>query len=147
MSKSLVLVVLLVLCALGMACSSEERSQRNREDRPASEEREGRAPEQQETVVGPRKTRAQQEAIGLGEVAEVGSLRVRAFAVRSENTVYYMAGPGEPAASRDSLSGEYIAIDYVAENASGSPLTTHLEARLEDAQVFTESRSSSVPQA
>jgi hypothetical protein len=144
MNRSLMLVALLVLCALGMACSSEG-TQRNREDRAASEERARRVPEQQEAVVRPPKTRVQQEeAIGLGEVANVGSLRIRAFEVRSEDTVYYMAGPGKPAASRDSLSGEYLVIDYVAENASGSPLTTQLEASLDDAQGSSYSHDDSI---
>jgi hypothetical protein len=84
-------------------------------------------------------TTQQNEAgtVGLGEVAEVGDISFRAFDVRTEDTAYYMEGPGSSAASRENVSGEYVAIDYVAENASDSPLTTEVEARLEDTQGYS----------
>jgi hypothetical protein len=135
MKRYFVLIVVLVFSTIGMACSSEEGSQRSRDDRAGSKDRRANAQEQATTVATLEQTTAQEtEAVGLGEVAEVGNLRIRTFDVRSEDTVHYMAGPGEPAASRESFSGEYVAIDYVAENTSGVPLTTQVEARLEDAQ-------------
>jgi hypothetical protein len=136
MKRYLTLILMVAVSTLGMACSSEEGSQRDPEDWTGSGKQTATSPAQT-TVTTPQETTAQQEeteGVGLGEVVEVGDLRIRAFDVRSEDTVHFMSGPGAPAASRESFSGEYVAIDYVGENASDSSLTTEVEARLEDAQ-------------
>jgi hypothetical protein len=145
MKRSLMLIVVLVVSTIGMACSSEEGSQRDGDERSGSKDRVVNAPAQA-TVATPEQMTAQQEteAVGLGEVVEVGNLRIRTFDVRSEDTVHYMTGPGEPAAFRDSFSGEYVVIDYVAENASGDHLTTELEARLDDVQGNSYSHDDSI---
>lgn len=82
--------------------------------------------------------------VGLGENAELGDLYLRAFEVRSEDIVYSTPGPGEPPVSRGGPSAEYLAIDYVVENASSSPATLQLEATLEDAQGGTHSPDGSI---
>jgi hypothetical protein len=89
MQKFLVLLVVLVLFISGTACSSEEGSQRDRQDRAGSGHRVRNAPTQEATM-----QQNEAEAVSLGEVAEVDDISFRPFDVRMEDTAYYMAGPG-----------------------------------------------------
>jgi hypothetical protein len=45
-----------------------------------------------------------------------------------------MSGPGKRPVTRGNISSEYVAIDYLAKNLSGSPLTTGAKATLLDDQ-------------
>ena len=138
MKRSLMFISVLVVSALGMACSSEEGSQRDREDRSGASNRAGSAPAQTTTVVTPEETTAQQQeveaTVGLGEVAELGDISFRAFDVRSEDDVHYLSGPGSSPETRESASGEYVAVDYVAENGSESQTSLRAQATLEDSE-------------
>ena len=69
---------------------------------------------------------------GIGDGVEAGDLRFRVFEVRSKDRIYAMSKPGADPVSRGNISSEYVAIDYVAKNISGSPLTTGAEATLLD---------------
>jgi hypothetical protein len=71
---------------------------------------------------------------GIGDEVEAGDLLFRTFEVRSKDRVYSMAKPGANPVSRGAESSEYVAIDYVAKNTSGSPLTTEAKATLLDDQ-------------
>ena len=69
---------------------------------------------------------------GLGEAVKVGSISIRVFDVRFRDRVYAVSGPGEEAVTKGGGSGEFVAVDFVAQNVSGSPLTTKARATLVD---------------
>ena len=125
---------------LVIACSSGERSQQEFKDQAGSpDQRVASAAKQHGAdATTPEKATQDEEkelrAVGLGEVTEVDDFLIRVFDVRSQDTVYYIPRPGASPESRNSSSGEYVAIDYVAENPSNSLLVTQAEAALEDAQ-------------
>ena len=69
---------------------------------------------------------------GIGDRVKAGDLTFRIFEVRSKDRVYAMSKPGASPATRGDASSEYVAIDYLTKNISGSPLTTGVEAKLVD---------------
>jgi hypothetical protein len=71
---------------------------------------------------------------GIGDAVEAGDLFFRIFAVRSSDLIYAISEPGAKPVARGNDSSEYVAIDYVVKNISGSPLTTEAEATLIDDQ-------------
>ena len=71
---------------------------------------------------------------GLGEAVEVGGLSLRVIEVRSRDHIYSIARPGAEPATRGGGSGEFVAVDFVAHNVSGSSLTTQASAKLVDEQ-------------
>jgi hypothetical protein len=71
---------------------------------------------------------------GIGDGVEAGNLRFRIFEVRARDRVYSMSGPGKRPVTRGNTSSEYVAIDYLAKNISGSPMTTEAKATLLDDQ-------------
>jgi len=77
----------------------------------------------------------QQEADGgISDDVKVGVLDFRIFEVRSQDRIYAIAKPGAKPVTRGNISSEYIAIDYLVKNISGSPMTTGAEATLFDEQ-------------
>jgi hypothetical protein len=114
-----VLVALLV----GSACSAPDERQGGDVIAGASKHR---------TVdLAPRQT---QTDGGIGDGVEAGNLRFRLFEVRAKDRVYAMSGPGKRPVTRGNTSSEYVAIDYLAKNISGSPMTTGAKATLLDDQ-------------
>ena len=71
---------------------------------------------------------------GIGDGVEIGSLSFRIFEVRTQDRVYAMSGPGKRPVTRGNTSSEYVAIDYLSKNISGSPMTTGAKATLLDEQ-------------
>ena len=71
---------------------------------------------------------------GIGDGVEAGSLFFRLFEVRSKDRVFSISGPGARPVTRGNVSSEYVAIDYLVKNISGSPMTTRAEAKLFDEQ-------------
>ena len=69
---------------------------------------------------------------GVGEAVKVGGISLRVFDVRFRDRVDAVSGPGEEAITRGGGSGEFAAVDFVAQNVSGSPLTTGARATLVD---------------
>lgn len=69
---------------------------------------------------------------GIGERVEIGAVSLRVFAIRDEDVVYFAPGPGQRVGVEDSGSGEFVAVDFVAQNDSGSKVTVRPEAILED---------------
>ena len=69
---------------------------------------------------------------GIGERVEFGAVSLRVFAVRDEDVVYFAPGPGQRVGVEDSGSGEFVAVDFVAQNDSGSRVTVRPEAILGD---------------
>lgn len=136
------LICVLMLIALGtvVACSSEEPSQREQSGRLENTQK-----EQSTSKPSPEPTeQSAEQAASLGEAVELDGLSIRLFDVRSEDTAYYVSGPGGPAESRESLSGEYVAVDYVAENNSDAPIPLSPEASLEDSQGETYPQDTSI---
>jgi hypothetical protein len=80
----------------------------------------------------------------IGEGVEAGNLFFRIFDVRSRDRVYSMSKPGASPVSRGNVSSEYVAIDYVVRNISGSPMTTGAKATLLDDQGNSYSQDSSI---
>jgi Excalibur calcium-binding domain len=122
----IVLLCTAVLAALALsACSSAEQGQ----------DKEGG----NEVIAGtskqrtPDPARKQVEPDGvIGDKVEVGNLAFRIFEVRSKDRIYATSGPGAKPVTRGSISSEYVAIDYLVQNISGSPLTTGAKAMLMD---------------
>jgi hypothetical protein len=69
---------------------------------------------------------------GIGASVDAGDLTFRIFGVRAKDRIYAMAKPGAAPVSRGNISSEYVAIDYLVKNSSGSPLTTGAGATLLD---------------
>jgi hypothetical protein len=69
---------------------------------------------------------------GVGDGVEAGNLFFRIFEVRSKDRIYAMSGPGAKPVTHGDISSEYVAIDYLVKNISGSPLTTGAKATLLD---------------
>jgi len=69
---------------------------------------------------------------GIGERVEIGAVSLRVFAVRDEDVVYFAPEPGQRVGVEDSGSGEFVAVDFVAQNDSGSRVTVRPEAILGD---------------
>ena len=71
---------------------------------------------------------------GIGDGVEAGNLRFHIFEVRAKDRVYAMSGPGKRPVTRGNTASEFVAIDYLAKNISGSPMTTGAKATLLDDQ-------------
>src|SRR3712207_1216377 len=71
---------------------------------------------------------------GIGDGVEVENLRFRIFEVRAKDRVYAMSGPGKRPVTRGNTSSEYVAVDFLAKNISGSQMTTRAKATLRDEQ-------------
>ncbi len=81
----------------------------------------------------PVPARAQAEPDGaIGDRVKAGDLSFRVFEVRAKDRVYAMARPGASPVTRGGIESEYVAIDYLTKNVSGSPLTTGYEVKLID---------------
>jgi hypothetical protein len=83
----------------------------------------------------PTPERAQAEPDGaIGDRIKAGDLSFRIFEVRSKDRIYAMSKPGASPVTRGDIESEYVAIDYLTKNVSGSPLTTGFGAKLIDDQ-------------
>jgi predicted metalloprotease len=139
------LVVACLGLLLAIACSVEQTTQGGQGYTRQSADGSARSTAQQ-TTYSPSETTQETDpvAVGLGEIVELDDLRLRTFEVRSEDTVYSTPGPGEPPVSAGGPTDEYLAVDYVVENASDSPAATQLEVTLKDAQGGAYSPESSI---
>lgn len=122
-----VLALLLAVLLVGSACSFE------------GQERDAGRGEKGDVIAGSSKQRSpvpEPERIkpdgGVGVGVEAGDLFFRVFEVRFRDRIYSMSRPGAEPVTRGDISGEYVAIDYLVKNVSGSPLTTGAEARILD---------------
>ena len=69
---------------------------------------------------------------GIGDEVQAGNLFFRIFDLRSRDTIYAISEPGAKPVTRGNISSEYVAVDYLAKNSSGSPVTTGAVATLFD---------------
>jgi hypothetical protein len=118
-------VALLVALLVSSACSSGDEGQGGEGNVIAD------ASKQRTMDLAPKQTETDG---GIGDGVEAGDLRFRIFEVRAKDRIYAMSGPGKRPVTRGNISSEYVAIDYVAKNISGSPLTTGAKATLLDDQ-------------
>lgn len=129
--KFVILAGLLVLLGPAWACSGETQTDDPDEraanpDTPAGGGRQDRNPESGLLA-------SEESDGGLGERVGLGDVSLRLFAVRDEDILYYAPGPGERVVTEDSGDGEeFVAVDFVVANDSGSPVTIRPEALLED---------------
>ena len=130
--KYLALAGMLALFLAVAACSEqpeseapEENAQRQDQNRP-----EGGQAREVDPVAGLLEGEETDGAIG--ERVDVGDVSLRVFAVRSEDVVYFAPGPGQGIGVEDSGSGEFLAVDFVAQNDSDSGVTVRPEAILGD---------------
>jgi len=124
------LLGILATLLVGLACSSGEEGQNNRESRG----------EERDSIIKTSGRKAGMDAqemeadAGLGESVEVGDVSLRVFDVRSRDRIYAISRPGAEPATLGGGFGEFVAVDYVVRNVSGSPLTTRGRATLVDDQ-------------
>lgn len=136
MRRWLALAVVPAVLLAGVACSSEQGTREEQGDRGGT--RDGVAAPRQDPGAGDpgsgtETIERREPDAGVGEPATAGGVSVRVFDVRSEDTVHYVSAPGAEPVTRETPSGEYVVVDYVARNISGSPLTTRARATLHDA--------------
>jgi hypothetical protein len=118
-------VILLVALLVSSACSTGNEGQGGEGDVIAG------ASKQRTVDLPPKQT----ETDGvIGDGVEAGNLRFRIFEVRTKDRIYAISGPGKRPVTRGNISSEYVAIDYLAKNISGSPMTTRAKATLLDDQ-------------
>lgn len=141
--RNLVFVLSVIgVLLVGVACSTDEGQQESGATR-AEPQRQQDQPRQETesatTVATTTATTAGQDVpeLEIGEEIDFEDFSMRIFKVRSESTVEYMSAPGASPTSRESSDGEYVAIDYVAQNDSDDLIFTQAEATLADAQEDT----------
>ncbi len=131
LGRYLVLAGLLALLVAAPACSGQP-------EQAAGEDAQGQV--QNQPKVGQAREADPLERLlategtdgGIGERVEIGAVSLRVFAVRDEDVVYFAPGPGQRVGVEDSGSGEFVAVDFVAQNDSGSRVTVRPEAILGD---------------
>ncbi|MBA2713919.1 MAG: hypothetical protein H0U55_10270 [Rubrobacteraceae bacterium] len=123
MKNSLVIAVFMVALLIASACSSGGEGKGGEKDVIAG------ASEKSTPVPEPKQVEPDG---GIGDGVDAGDLSFRIFEVRSKDRIYSMAKPGAGPVSRGNISSEYVALDYLVKNISGSPLTTGAEATLLD---------------
>jgi len=118
-------VALLVALLVSSACSSADEGKGGEEDVISGASKQ-RSPDPQ-----PKQTEIDGE---IGDSVEAGVLSFRIFDVRAKDRIYAISGPGKKPVTRGNISSEYVAIDYLVQNISGSPMTTGAKATLLDEQ-------------
>ncbi|MGH3148409.1 MAG: hypothetical protein ACRDTR_21720 [Rubrobacter sp.] len=126
----LILVGALVTLLLGVACSAGEDGSEQGEDGNDGRDQVIRAQGRSDDRVVD--ARSEEPDGGLGEAVEVGSMALRVFEVRARDRIYAIPRPGAGPTTRGGGYGEFVAVDYVARNVSGSPVTTSARATLVD---------------
>jgi hypothetical protein len=126
-----VLAVLLV----SSACSSADEGKRGEEDVISGASKQ-RSPDPE-----PKLTEIDGE---IGDSVEAGVLSFRIFDVRAKDRIYAISAPGKKPVTRGNISSEYVAIDYLVQNISGSPMTTGAKATLLDEQGNSYSQDTSI---
>lgn len=131
LKKFVILAGTLLLLGPAWSCSAETGT--NGAEEPANEAAGPAGGGRQERNPGADLLASEEADGGLGERVVLGDISLRLFDVRDEDIVYLAPGPGERVASKDSLDKEFVAVDFVVTNDSGSPVRVRPEALLEDA--------------
>jgi hypothetical protein len=124
--NALMLAVFVAAMVVAPACSSAGGGKDEGGDVIAGASRQ-RSPEPETKRV------AQTEPDGaIGDRVRAGDLSYSVFEVRPKDRIYAMSKPGAAPVTRGDIDSEYVAIDYLTKNVSGSPLTTGADAKLID---------------
>ncbi len=143
LGRHLILAGLLALLVAAPACSGpSETGEEQKEPRQAQDQPRGGQERERDPVAA--LLDAEGTDGGIGERVEIGAVSLRVFALRSEDIVHFAPGPGLGVGVEDSGSGEFVAVDFVAQNDSGSRVTVRPEAILEDDSGATHRRDGSV---
>lgn len=121
---------ILIILATIIACTPEESSQQDQENKP---EARSNKESTRDATTSSSTEQATKPSPSVGEAVDVGDLSIRVFDVRAETTVDFISDRAASPEVRES-SGEYVAVDYVAENTSGAPVILETEAAIEDSQ-------------
>jgi hypothetical protein len=122
---SLVLAMFVAVMLISPACSSAA------EDKGGGEDVIAGSSKQRDEEPAPERAQAEPEG-AIGDRVRAGELSFRIFEVRAKDRVYALSKPGASPVTRGDIESEYVAIDYLTENVSGSPLTTGFEVKLID---------------
>ncbi len=133
--RILTLAAVLAALLVSSACSSADEGRGGEEDVIAG------ASKQRSQDPAPKEPKADGE---IGDSVEAGVLSFRIFEARAKDRIYAMSGPGKKPVTRGNISSEYVAIDYLVQNISGSPLTTGAKATLLDEQGNSYSQDTSI---
>lgn len=125
MRRAVRLTLLAVALLLASACSSAE------EDRGGGKGVIAGSSEETTPRPEPKEIKADGR---IGEAVDTGKLTFRVFEARSEDRIYSRAKPGAAPVTRGNISSEYVALDYLVQNGSGSSLTAGAKATLIDEQ-------------
>ncbi len=131
LGKYLALAGLLALL-LAAACSGPPETETPEKDAQAQDQSRDEGGQAREPDPLARLLRGEETDGAVGERVDRGDVSLRIFAVRSEDVVYFEPGPGQGFGEKDSGSGEFLAVDFVAQNDSGSRVTLRPEAILGD---------------
>jgi len=133
--KILTLAAVLAVLLVSSACSSADEGKGGEEDVIAGASKQ-RSPDPE-----PKRTEIDGE---IGDSVEAGVLSFRIFDVRAKDRIYAMAEPGKKPVTRGNISSEYVAIDYLVQNISGSPMTMGAKGTLLDEQGNSYSQDTSI---
>jgi hypothetical protein len=122
---SLILAMFVAVMLISPACSSAGGDKGGGEDVIAGSSK------QRDEEPAPERAQAEPEG-AIGDRVRAGELSFRIFEVRAKDRVYALSKPGASPVTRGDIESEYVAIDYLTENVSGSPLTTGFEVKLID---------------
>ena len=128
-------MALLLALLVSSACSSGDEGKGGEEDVISGASKQ-RSPDPQ-----PKQTEIDGE---IGDSVEAGVLSFRIFDVRAKDRIYAISAPGKKPVTRGNISSEYVAIDYLVQNISGSPMTTGAKATLLDEQGNSYSQDTSI---
>ncbi|CAA9401058.1 MAG: hypothetical protein AVDCRST_MAG03-1223 [uncultured Rubrobacteraceae bacterium] len=132
LGRYLVLAGLLALLVAAPACSGQTETEAEGEEGQRQDQSRPQGGQAREADPIARLLNTEDTDGGVGERVEVGAVSMRVFAIRDVDIVYFAPGPGQGVGERDSGSGEFVAVDFVAQNDSRSRVTLRPGAVLED---------------
>lgn len=132
LGRYLVLACLMALLVAAPACSGPSETEAEGGEGQGQDQNRPQGGQAREVDPVARVLNTEDTDGGVGERVEIGAVSMRVFAVRDEDIVYFAPGPGQRVGERDSGSGEFVAVDFVAQNVSESRVTVRPQAILED---------------
>ena len=132
LGKYLALAGLLALFLAAAACSGQPETDAPEEDAWRPDQNRPEAGQAREADPVLRLLDSEETDGAIGEQVDIGAVSLRVFAVRSEDVVHFAPGPGQGVGVEDSGSGEFLAVDFVAQNDSESGVTVRPQTILGD---------------
>ena len=132
LEKYFALACLLALLLAIAACSGRAETNAPREEAQRQEQNRSEGGQAREADPVLRLPDSEEADGAIGERVDIGAVSLRVFAVRSEDVVHFAPGPGQGVGVEDSGSGEFLAVDFVAQNDSESGVTVRPQTILGD---------------